>query len=132
MQLPDVHRDPDVHIAPFATLPHDPLTHGVPAQSLSVKQVDAHDVAPPHLNGAHVTARPGWHAPWPLHVDPLNVFAIESHDPGPHTVAFGHFAQLPLPSHLPFSAHVVAAVMGQDGCDAGGVAPGATGEHVPL
>jgi hypothetical protein len=129
--LPDEHCDPEVHMEPFATLPHELLTHGWPTQSLSVRQLDAQVVAP-HLNGAQVTARPGWHVPWPLHVEPLNVFAVESHEPGPHTVPLIHFAQPPLPSHLPFSPQVVSAVTGHAPCDAGGLPSAATGEHVPL
>jgi len=131
-QLPEVHWAADVQAELFATVPHDPATHGLPTQSPAAAHVRAQAV-PAHLNGAHVTAAAALHSPAPLQVEPLVAWLVAaSHDPPPQLVPFGQSSQAPWPSHLPSSPQVDWALAWQVGCAAGGAAPAATGEHLPM
>jgi hypothetical protein len=113
-----------VHADPFATVPHEPLTHGSPTQSVLVEHVLAQVVPPEaHLNGAQVTVV-DLQTPAPSHVDPLtaSLVAVE-HEPLPQLVSFGQSAHWPLPSHLPSCPHVDASASTHDGWPLGGASP---------
>ena len=80
-----------------------------------------------------MTAVAGVHVPFPSQDDPLTVwFCVESHDPPPQLVPFGHSAQCPCPSQLPFWPQVVAALAWQAGWGAVAFVPCVTGEQVPV
>lgn len=86
-----MHWAADVHCTPFATVPHEPLTHGWLTQSPLLAQVVAH-AAPEHLKGAQVTAGAAGQLPVPLHVDALATLFVEgSHVEALHGVPFGQF-----------------------------------------
>jgi hypothetical protein len=120
-----VHCPAEVHALPFATLPHDPATHGAPTQSLSEVQVVAHLRFPlAHLYGAQVTGVAGLQVPLPSQNEPLvDWFWVESHDPDPQLVVLGQLAQCPWPSQLPFKPQLVMALAWQAGCGDGAVIP---------
>ncbi|MEO5768666.1 MAG: hypothetical protein ABIS92_09980 [Polyangia bacterium] len=76
-QLPDTHWLAAVHLLAFGTLPHEPITHGCPWQSLSAVQVVAQPVPSPlHLKGAHARAAAGLQVPRPSQVDPVTAICV--------------------------------------------------------
>ncbi len=133
MQLPEAHRDPEVHGDPLATTPQEPLTQGCPTQSPSLAQVVEQAVPPAlHLNGAHVTVGAGLQVPAPSQDDPLTAALPEElHDPPPQLVALGHNSQWPLPSQWPSCWQVDAAATWQAVWVGEGSCPRVTGEHAP-
>jgi hypothetical protein len=94
-----------VHFVPLPTVPHDPLRHGFPTQSVASVQVVAHVFEPrAHMNGAHVTLGAATQLPAPSHAEPLTaIFVLESHVPAAQLVPFGQSSQWRWPSHLPSS-----------------------------
>jgi hypothetical protein len=87
-----VHWLAPVHLLPFGTLPHEPLTQGCPWQSLSLEQVVEHWLpVAAHLNGAQVIGVVGLQVPRPSQTDMVTaIWVVVLHVPAAQAVPLAY------------------------------------------